>query len=564
MISDIALISVPGYSPSANEYPLFNTSVGDVYAEYTIEDVKVSKDLDQTITISEFAGYENYNIVRIGNIYYGITSIRQNTRVKGSVDISITALGLTSAMSDNHSTVSGYFVKMPAADTEYYENNGVGKETFYNADALPQLPKYYINQIFWGEITLKAKLPEVGSESVVKKGIHRYGFFFQYPEQDVRLPTLATDVLFPSLDDILNCDNFGNLTGDDIADISVSIRCPYNYTLQGVGYPQLSENSAAFAPSGILGTFTEDQIAKTIKVYLLSDRGTSLSWREEMDVTDIIPQIGDTLTESQRFRLRDHNGNDILQIDKSLAVWAQDIDPSDPTLPQKYVIPMRYRTISDMSGIYTELEIGTKIITLPEGKIPWSSSAWDQYRAYTMNYDRELITEDIRYAKERILTDAIQTGVSGAGIGLISMNPAVALASGIGGAVGGAITSGIDAEQRARHSKNQQTLKENLAKEQPGTVYAPSYGLTYIIQNIIRQLSLYTTKFKSDPTRKYEGYNASLEVTDEGITRFANGFNRMLYASFKPYNATLPALLYERAVQDLADGRRVHKYKRLQ
>lgn len=556
MIADITFISTEAYSPSSNRAPIFTSGAGVAYVtgQYTIEDVKCNKDLEQVITVPEFENYELYNVVQINDIYYGIKAFTHSTYHKNSLDVAISALGVTSILSKspNHGFF-GYLTRSPELKMGFAEDIGAGKESFVRSVDLPKIGKIGGEQLFWCEITLKGKLPTTAAGSFTQGGVHRYGcFIYGDVQYDIDI-----DPSYPSLREIINSDGM-KYAGADVIDIAVSVRCPYKYEITTAGTTMIrcvNAQGNTFLPTHYVKHVTTPWTYSRLMYTLMDESGTD-SVPVPADPITADYNIGKLLTaEFNTYRVNIKNENDhvVVPIAREYLKQGSLADGSN----HNYDLNIVMRTYSDISGIYTELTIGESTIIINEGKIPWSSTAYDEYRAYSMNYDRQLIAEDSRFAKEQMVTGIVEGAVSGAALGIFTGNPVAAIGTAAGGAISSAITQGISNAQKEQHARNQQELKETNMQAQPGTAYQPAYGLNYLTQNLVRTLRIAVTKFSPEGEKDIIGFPCSeLVLFNQGAIIWP-GLYRMkgIYSTeAQGIPQTYNKLLTERAIQELASG----------
>ena len=85
MISDLQFYKLPA-SIASGEYPLFSDSTDlTPYLIHTINDVKISADLDQDRTVPTFEGYENASMVKTGVGWYWVVGVRTSTMYNDSI-----------------------------------------------------------------------------------------------------------------------------------------------------------------------------------------------------------------------------------------------------------------------------------------------------------------------------------------------------------------------------------------------------------------------------------------------------------------------------------------------
>ena len=125
--------------------------------------------------------------------------------------------------------------------------------------------------------------------------------------------------------------------------------------------------------------------------------------------------------------------------------------------------------------------------TIQEGNLPYVGSAWAEYIAYSMSYDRQAMENSIAYANQRMWAD-LATGaagaVQGAAVSAIGGSGPLAILSGLSSFGLGAAGSMIERDISERQARDEQALSEHRVQGQAGTAYSSAYGVIYCLMNL--------------------------------------------------------------------------------
>ena len=140
---------------------------------------------------------------------------------------------------------------------------------------------------------------------------------------------------------------------------------------------------------------------------------------------------------------------------------------------------VKVRSVSDVTGLYTEITIGGSRMMMPEGKLPYVGSAWSEYAVAQRSYDRENMTLAIQNAK----SEAVQNTMMGIANGVLTGG----LIGGPLGAVGGVASAGLNVagtvlelQRNERTARAQQDMQEKMIMSSVGTAYNTGYGMEYL------------------------------------------------------------------------------------
>lgn len=452
---------------SSGEYPLLAT--GQDLTSYRLNQatVKYAAGLQTEVTVPMFTGYQDVNVIELDGSYYWATAWRESTTYNGSVTYACDYMAPTSLIKSGQ-VINAYLDRSPTYITKYLSDDWTKGEILFNESASNDvgydLPSIIVPGgggacSYWYQIT--------GIDS--NGDYHRYGGFAitaggLLGEQLLTVPAQAPDnTYYPTILDILNnATDFLPFAGSDIKDISISRRCPYNYTNPSTFVLGLVDLDSQPINPGQQGT-----AAKTLYDIDELQRLLTLSTRSMKTIT---MTNTDTVKLTGEYVIRD---------------WNKNIIASFPVAEGNMFYS---RTYADISGIYTIITNGKRNMTIPEGKLPWSSSSWEEYKAYEMVADRAAMRDSIRYAENE--RNAAIAGSIGESVISGVFGGAVAGGGALGGAIGGiaggvsaisgAISTSVNYDLSLQRINDQQKITEIRARMGRGTGYNIAYGLIYL------------------------------------------------------------------------------------
>ena len=169
--------------------------------------------------------------------------------------------------------------------------------------------------------------------------------------------------------------------------------------------------------------------------------------------------------------LKDHTGAAIATVPTS---WGSSFEVST-------------QCICDHGKLLTLVTIEGVEYTIQEGHLPYVGSAWAEYVAYSMSYDRQAMENSIDYANQRMTADLL-TGaagaVQGAGLAALGGSGPLAIATGLMNFGLGAAGTMIERSISERQARDEQALAERRVRGQAGTAYASAYGVIYCLMNL--------------------------------------------------------------------------------
>lgn len=452
----------------SGEYPLLS-SASQSLTDYTIKTwtCRYTEDLEQTLIVPDFAGWSSCNVVQMGRLLYWVMDSRTGTDTQSSLKFTLSVCGASSLLSSGQS-VTGAWSRLPTNICPYIQHQAMSSDMVFSRSVdLPDLGKDPLGRkLFWVQVTATVAIDDSGTVSA-QDTLTRYGFFAGYTNgfsTAVYPSTSALDGVYPTMDQIINSPEMLGFQANTIIDISVSERCPWRYTKSAAGTIASAMQLTSGAPQ-----ISVPQDVIPLKIYRL-DRAYMGSASPPVPLTESLTVTLSALEQSSgSVTLRATDGSAIAAIPPSLG----------------RTIPVQVQCIGDYSAIYTRILIAGTWYTIPEGHIPWVGSAWEEYRAYSMAYDRQAMEQSIDYANQRValgLAEAGASAVSNVAMGTIGGTP-LSIASGtLSGAVGYAISAWARVEeQRISESESRatQALAERRVRGQAGTPYNAGYGMIY-------------------------------------------------------------------------------------
>lgn len=473
-IRSVEFLQMPA-SQSSGEYPLL-TSSSQSLASYTVstQRCRVTDDLRQMIRTAAFTGWSDCNMIRMNGWLYWVLEANTSTDSQASVEFVVSYCGPSSVLHKGDSVV-GCFSRLPTNKCTWLKREPKsGPSEHTRTIELPNLGLQLGYKLYWAQVTYQNT--DTTTDTVVTK---RAGFFVGYGGEELDYSVrcnigLSSPGMYPSIQDLLsNVADILGTTASSVLDVSVSERCPYKtiVTTATASCINLEVSGAAVIPTSPSGT--------TKYVYDLdsvSDEGPFEQWTESKTITlSTLEQGCGTVT------VRDSSGASVAEI------------------PARYGSPltMSVTCISDLTGVSTVIESGGYLITLPEGHLPWNGTAWEEYRAYSMSYDRQAMENTIDFTSQRqsvALAQSAASSIQSAATGFIGGDPLGAVAGAVGGAASFAISAYATAEDTrisTAEARATQALAERRAEGQPSTPYNPGYGLAYIIRGYLYPSSIW-------------------------------------------------------------------------
>ena len=459
---------------STGQYPLLSGLDQDLSTHILKTEVlNVRKDLYQVVRVADFEGSENCNMIRIrGYGLYWITARDTSTDVQGSVSFALSACA-PSSMLFSGNAVDGEFSRLPENACPWL------KRQARTGDILPtrsvDLPMMGINDRgnlkVWIQVTSTTYLSATGSAT--ENRYATYGFFATVNDRGGWGDYVAADgegetrKYYPNIQDVISNPEYMGLQASTIQDISISVRCPFKYTENGL-YMNLVKSDGTVIPTNAVGPENTAITGGRFAFYNLSDPTFTTA-------VPLIETVTVSLSPLERASgtvlLKDHTGAAIATVPTS---WGGSVEVST-------------QCIGDHGKLLTLVTIEGVEYTIQEGHLPYVGSAWAEYVAYSLSYDRQAMENSIDYANQRMTADLL-TGaagaVQGAGLAMIGGSGPLAAITGIANFGLSAAGSLIERSISERQARDEQALAERRVQGQAGTAYASAYGVIYCLMNL--------------------------------------------------------------------------------
>lgn len=455
---------------STGEYPLLSSLDQDL-AAYIVQSVtlNVRKDLAQTIRIVDFESSEGVNMVRIRGLgLYWITARDTSTDVQGTVSISLSACAPSSLLFSGKS-VNGEFSRLPDNVCPWLQRQAISgaMETSRSLD-LPTIGITTGGRIYWVEITTTVSLSMNDGSVLNNDSLNRYGMFVKVTEKgasggNINATTDEKPYIFPRIHDIINNPEKLGFQASTIQDISISARCPYDYGFSS-GYADmwLKTTTGGRIDPNVRGP---NDSTITNGFYMFYCLTSALLQDAAARVASVTLELSDLEMGSGQVTLRSESS-------AAVAVIPTQWGPS---------LTARVQCIGDMGKLLTIVSINGTEYTLQEGHLPFIGSAWEEYVAYSLSYDRQAMEQSISFANERMALGIAQSGANAitAGVtGALASGP-IGLVSGIASFAVGTASSVMERDISEREARQTQALSERRVQGQAGTPYNAAYGLIY-------------------------------------------------------------------------------------
>ena len=459
---------------STGQYPLL-TSIDQNLSTYILktEVLNVRKDLYQILKVADFDNSEVCNMVRIrGYGIYWVTARDTSTDVNGSVSFALSACA-PSSMIFSGDAVDGEFSRLPDNACPWL------KRQARTGDILPSrsvdLPMMGVNDRgnlkVWIQVTSTTYISSTGTAK--ENTLTTYGMFATVNPRGGWGDYIAADgegenrKYYPNIQDVISNPEYMGLQASTIQDISISVRCPFKYSENGL-YMNLVKSDGTVIPTNTVGPENTAITGGRFAFYNLSDPTF-------IHAVPLIETVTVSLSALERASgtvlLKDHTGAAIATVPTS---WGSSFEVST-------------QCIGDHGKLLTLVTIEGVEYTIQEGHLPYVGSAWAEYVAYSMSYDRQAMENSIAYANDRMWAD-LATGaagaIQGAAVSAISGSGPLAVLSGLSSFGLGAAGSMIERNISERQARDEQALAERRVQGQAGTAYASAYGVIYCLMNL--------------------------------------------------------------------------------
>lgn len=519
-------------SLSSGEYPLLTTGQNLTSFKVHSATVKYAKGLQTRIVVPTFENWATANIAYLDNEFYWITASKESTTYNGSIEFVLDFMGPTSWFRSGNS-VKGAWHKTATNECPYLKQEISNGLKLINSESTPttlELGEVYrsasgkVDIGYWVQV----------SGFVLDGNNHRTGIgVVGFPigiDQETLIPSLfGVSALDPSGNTLRSYPTFTEMiaditavTGfqaDQIIDCSISKRCPYDFVK--TAYPNPNDSSVTLYKFQI-----KDASGSSILPSLRSGNmyyypiSTPLIRLKDNSKTLTITTNTSYIRQCASVQIRDWNENTLMEMP---------IDGDSMTIT--------FRVHADISGIYTIVDYKNQQISIPEGKLPYIENAWETYKAYQMNGDRQAMENAInqaRYSKEtsdlsgiaNTTISAVSTGIM---TGAITSNVPGAVVGVASGVIGSAVS--LWENQRAQElseiqAKNDYELSKRRAIDQPQTSYNVAYGLIYCALNTINSLRVCIVQPYDVDSTYYANWVAEYGYPAEGVktVTLANGY----------------------------------------
>ena len=459
---------------STGQYPLL-TSIDQNLSSYILksEVLNVRKDLYQILKVADFDRSEVCNMVRIrGYGIYWVTARDTSTDVNGSVSFALSACA-PSSMLFSGDAVDGEFSRLPDNACPWL------KRQARTGDILPtrsvELPSMGVNSRgnlkVWIQVTSTTYLNATGTAT--ENRYATYGFFATVNDRGGWGDYVAADgdgetrKYYPNIQDVISNPEYMGLQASTIQDISISVRCPFKYSENGL-YMNLVKSDGTVIPTNAVGPENTAITGGRFAFYNLTDPTF-------IHAVPLIETVTVSLSALERASgtvlLKDHTGAAIATVPTS---WGSSFEVTT-------------QCIGDHGKLLTLVTIEGVEYTIQEGHLPYVGSAWAEYVAYSLSYDRQAMENSIDYANQRMTADLL-TGaagaVQGAGLAALGGSGPLAIATGLMNFGLGAAGTMIERSISERQARDEQALAERRVQGQAGTAYASAYGVIYCLMNL--------------------------------------------------------------------------------
>ena len=497
-------------SLSSGELPLVTGSETPVHSATA----KYEAGLQTEVKVPIFSGYDAVNVAKIGGSYYWITEFMERTNANGQIIFVLDYMAPTSLLRANDS-VTGVWKRTPTNKCPYLQDqitNGVmasSRTIEFDELDCPKSKLFY--ETYWLQVSghdNNGNIKRFGGFIAYDEDTHDFNWtntIFSYQENDT--PNYGDYVPYGFW--LSNLYDITGLTDQDVDDISISKRCPfetYVYSLGG-NLNAIALKSPSGAVRSPLHTVTIG--SDTYRYYDLS--ADYLGGGEYAFNT-----VTKTVSLSSRERLtahigvRDWNKNEVMIINAG----------------RSSEIEITAEMHSDVSGIYTVISAYDDQISIPEGKLPYFGNSTAMYKAYSMDSDRmamQYAIQNAHYNRETsdnvTIGNTVSGSLQGLAMGALTGNPVTAV-SGIMSGVASGIASAYQNQRSMELSIIQAQQDANLSRkraiDQPTSGYNVGYGSVYAYLNEISPLCVDVKQPANIDATYYSGWAENFGYPAEG------------------------------------------------
>lgn len=458
-------ISHPRASMSTRDTPIRASVGSEANSSYQVHTatIKAFKDLDQTIRVPEFTGWETVNLVCLrftGDwMYFWVTASRTSSTVMGAVEFALTYNGPLSQLGLNGAYTASV-MRSPYTSLTKQTQVISGAMEFSRSIELGSIKGPLGYKVYWLQLTATEYMTDAAPAVRESNHLSRYGWFVSFNEDNqINHRLTASNGTMPSLNDIISTPTvLGFSSADVITDISISEICPFYYS-----YDSSSGYTLRTLPSGGT-TLHARNWGESKYVYWALDEEDSYPRTAANTVTMTLTEMEMTCGS---VTITDRTGSSLVSIPTA---WFG----SDRSLT------VTTKVFADYSGMTYRIEVNGSIIQAPCSHLPYLGSAWETYRAYSMAYDRQAMNNTIDTATRQTEL-GISTSAANAIVGLASTDVTGALTS-VAGQYISAWSSRAANDISAESLRTQQAITERRMQAQPATVYGSQYGLMYCFE----------------------------------------------------------------------------------
>lgn len=508
MIGTMEFIKCAG-SLMTSEYPLLTAdSDMDSYVVMKYDNVHFIEDMKQVMTMPSFDGWSGCNMVRFTEsgtdtpwiAYYWITDAARSSTSQGSTDFMLEFDAPTTLLKKGDK-VNGQWLRSPVNYTPWKQQaivSGTNAFTTHHeliADKMPIDYTMNLKPTLWVSITAsKNPSGQQGTYEIYGFPIAGYTLTDIYADSTPRCnaPVLegSTWGKFPSLHDIFGGETLSaiGLTTSEILDIAIT---PFqvfdtSYTNKCIALMDSSGNT--IAPTRITYNDGTSDVQGTYWVYNITG---SIASKLVPHITTSTITLSASEMACGQISVVKGDGTILANIPTS---WATE------TADGTYEMTVKSQTIADYSQLNTLVRIirpdntnlSKGLFTIPCDHIPYIGNQWDNYRAYSMSYDREAMQFGIDQARNAMIANVV-TGVATAAVGVATGGVAFAAKTGVTAAAqvantmgnvqtaastgSGVIGSIVGYYQQKHAAEFNQALTERRTQTQPGNAYNTAYGI---------------------------------------------------------------------------------------
>lgn len=531
MIGTVEFIKSAGSMTTA-EYPLLSSDADmDAYVVKTYENVMFVEDLAQTLTMPSFEGWSDCNMIRFKQssnsnpwvAYYWITDAVRSSDVDGATVFNLEFNPIATLLKKG-GKLDGIWLRSPFNYTPWKQQAVASGTMSINRELkiATLMPKYYssstgtlIETMLWVSITA-TKNPDG-----VQGSYEIYGFPITLADDSIQslyydgdgghVASNGTDadgnyLDFPTLSDVFTGDilTTTGLTASEILDISITPYRPFECMVSkySTGYRFVMGGGTALDPKPVQVKYN-DGTKDTLSKYAMYNLTSSVGRLVETYQTQTIVELSDMEYSCGQLAVMKGDGTIVQAIPTGLF---------HAIAGSGHYVGIYTRIVCDYCQMVIECQVVTVGTTDPEllfkftmpcTHIPYIGNQWDNYRAYTMSYDREAMEFTLDQAKNALIFNSYMSmanaatgaimGFTGAALtgGATAMNGASLNAiSSVQSAGMGVISNIFAYAQQKEAAQFNQNLTERQTQTQPGNAYGAQYGLFNLLMDIENPISI--------------------------------------------------------------------------